>query len=32
MKEVFNEIENELKKALNKKNTTTLKEENLKIS
>ncbi len=32
MKEVFNEIENELIKALNNKNTTPLTEENLKIS
>ncbi len=29
MKEVFNEIENELIKALNNKNTTPLTEENL---
>lgn len=32
MKEVFSEIENEIIKALNNKNTTPLTEENLKIS
>jgi len=32
MKEVFNEIEKEIIKALNIKNTTPLTEENLKIS
>ena len=32
MKQVFNEIEKELIKALNNKNTTPLTKENLKIS
>ena len=32
MKETFNEIEKEIIKALNNKNTTPLTEENLKIS
>ena len=32
MENIFNEMENEIIKALNKKNTTPLTEENLKIS
>ena len=32
MKDIFNELENEIIKALNNKNTTPLTEENLKIS
>ncbi|MBE6153934.1 MAG: hypothetical protein E7166_06910 [Firmicutes bacterium] len=32
MKDIFNELENEIVKALNNKKTTPLTEENLKIS